>query len=80
MKPLIPGAEQFGPQGLDWQDICGEPVDIVTYQIYSLWASLFQRIFFKVLPIISLWELYVAVAIRVPVQPVQKHQTAFPPA
>ena len=28
---LIPGGGQLGPQGLDWQDLCWEPLDIATY-------------------------------------------------
>ena len=33
---------------------------------------------FKVFPIISLWELYVAMAARVPIQSAQKPYAAFP--
>ena len=33
----------------------------------------------KVFPIISLWELYVAMATRVPIQSAQKPYAAFPP-
>ena len=35
------------PKGLDWQDLCRGPLDTDTYQIYKLWASCFQRRFFK---------------------------------
>ena len=45
--------------------------DIVAYQIYKLWALWFQKKIFKVFPIISLWELYVAMA---------KPNAAFPAA
>ena len=37
------GHGQFGHQGLDWQDLCREPLNIATYYIYKLWASWFQR-------------------------------------
>ena len=37
------GHGQFGPQGLDWQDLCRGPLNIATYKIYKLWASWFQR-------------------------------------
>ena len=29
------GRGQFGPQRLNWQDLCREPVKIVTYKIYK---------------------------------------------
>ena len=46
---------QFGPQGLDWQDLCRGPLNIATYLIYKLWASWFQRRrFFSVFPIMSM--------------------------
>ena len=55
-EPINPaGGGQFGPQGLDLQALCRGPLDIATYQIYKLWASLLQRFL-----IIRLWELYVA--------------------
>ena len=57
------GLGQFGPQGLDWQDLCREPLNIATYKIYKLWASWFQRRrFFKFFPLqvygsyISAWR------------------------
>ena len=37
------GRGQFGPQGLDWQDLCRRPLNIATYKIYKLWASWFRR-------------------------------------
>ena len=40
-EPL--GRGQFGPQGLDWQDLCRGPLNIATYKIYKLWASWFRR-------------------------------------
>ena len=43
-KLLIPEADQFEPQGLDWQNTCRGPLqDIALYQIYKLWASWFQK-------------------------------------
>ena len=27
------GSGQFGPQGLDWQDLCRGPLNIATYKI-----------------------------------------------
>ena len=30
LELLIPGCGQFGPQGLDWQDLCRGPLDITT--------------------------------------------------
>ena len=46
------GRGQFEAQGLYWQDLCRGPLDIAIYmyQIYKMWASLFQRRFFKVFP------------------------------
>ena len=41
------GHGQFGPRGLDWQDLCRGPLDIATDKIYKLWASWFQRRFFS---------------------------------
>ena len=55
------GHGQF-TQGLDWQDLCRGLLNIATYKTYKLWASWFQRRFFKVFPIISLWELYIGMA------------------
>ena len=46
------GGGQFGPQGLDWQDLCRGPLDIAKYQIYKLWASWFQRRFLKFFPLL----------------------------
>ena len=37
------GRGQFAPQGLDWQDLCKEPLNIASYKIYKLRASWFQR-------------------------------------
>ena len=37
------GRVQFGPQGLDWQDLCRGPLNIAIYKIYKPWASWFQR-------------------------------------
>ena len=37
------GHGQFGPQGLDLQDLCRGPINIATYKIYKLWASWFQK-------------------------------------
>ena len=48
------GCGQFGPQGLDWQDVCRGPLNIATYKIY--------KNIFQVFPIISLWELYIGMA------------------
>ena len=48
------GHGQFGPQGLDWQDLCRGPLNIATYKIYKLWASWFQRRFFKFFPSIGM--------------------------
>ena len=31
------GHGQFGPQGLDWQDLCRGPLNIATYKIYKPW-------------------------------------------
>ena len=56
------GCGQFGPQGLDWQDLCRGPLSIATYKMYKLCASWFQRRIFKFCPIISLWELYIGMA------------------
>ena len=28
-----PGLVQFGPKGIDWQDLCKEPLDIAKYYI-----------------------------------------------
>ena len=28
---MTPGHGQFGPQGLDWQDLCRRPLNIATY-------------------------------------------------
>ena len=39
------GHGQFGPKGLDWQDLCNGPLHIATYYIYKLWASRFLRSF-----------------------------------
>ena len=51
------GRDQFGPQGLDWQDLCRGPLNVTTYKIYKLWVSWFQsRRFFNFFPIKSLWE------------------------
>ena len=33
------GCGQFGPQELYWQDLCREPLNIVTNYIYKMWAS-----------------------------------------
>ena len=42
------GHDQFGPQGLDWQDLCRGLLNIATYKIFKLLASWFQRrIFFN---------------------------------
>ena len=30
-QQMIPGHGQFGPQGLDWQDLCRGPLNIATY-------------------------------------------------
>ena len=40
---MTPVHSQFGPQGLDWQDLCRGPLSIATYQVYKLWASWFLR-------------------------------------
>ena len=48
------------------RDKCRGPLDNVTYQGCE------RRSFFKVFPIISLWELYVAKLTRVPIQTAQK--------
>ena len=40
---MTPGNGQFGPQGLDWQDLCRGPLNIDIHKIYKLWASWFQR-------------------------------------
>ena len=34
---------QYGPQGLDWQDLCRGALNNATYYICKLWASWFQR-------------------------------------
>ena len=39
--PLMHG--QFGPQRLDWQDLCRGPLTIATYKIFKPWASWFER-------------------------------------
>ena len=37
-EPL--GRGQFGPQGLDWQDLCRRSLNIASYKVYKPWASL----------------------------------------
>ena len=34
METVDPGAGRFGPQGLDWQDLCRGLLDIATYQVW----------------------------------------------
>ena len=41
------GHGQFGPKGLDWQDLCRGILNITTYYIYKLLVSWFQKIFFS---------------------------------
>ena len=57
---MILGCGQFGPQGLDWQDLCMGPLNIVKYYINISAVGLMvyeKKIFFSVFPIISLLEL-----------------------
>ena len=80
MKTLDPNSRSsLDMQGLDWQDLCWRPLYIASYQIIKLRTSWFQRRFLKVFPIISLGELYVAMAARVPTQSAQKPYAALPP-
>ena len=37
------GCGLFGPQGLEWQDLCPGPLNIATNKINKPWASLFPR-------------------------------------
>ena len=30
----------FRPKGLDWRDLCRGPLNIATYYMYQLWASM----------------------------------------
>ena len=57
---MTPGRGQFGPQGLDWQDLCRGPLNIATYKKYVSRGphGFIGEDFFKVFPIINLWELY----------------------
>ena len=41
--PTPTGRGQFRPKDLDWQDLCGGPLNIAAYFIYNLWVSWFQR-------------------------------------
>ena len=57
------GRGQFGPQGLNWQDLCRGPLNIATYNIYiSCGPHGFGEDFVLIFPIISLWELYMGMA------------------
>ena len=79
MKTLDPrGRDQFGPNGLDWRNLCKGLLDIGTYQIY-ICCGLYSFIveYFERFSHISLWELYVAMTTRVPIQSVQKPYAAF---
>ena len=61
---------------LDWHDLCRRPLDIATNQVYKLWLYGFRDEDF---PIISLWELYVAMDTRVQIQSAQNPYAAFLP-
>ena len=46
------GRGQFGPQGLDWQDLCREPLNIATKKYISSGPHGFKKkIFFKFFPL-----------------------------
>ena len=55
-------------------------VTIDTHKIFKLWVSWFQRRrFFQVFPIITLWELSVAMETRVLIRSGPKPNAANPP-
>ena len=77
---MPPGRGQFEPQGHGWQDLWRGLLNIDIHKIFKLWVLWFQRRrFFYVFPIITLWELSVAVETRVPIRSGPKHNAAFPP-
>ena len=47
--------DKISPKGLDWQGLCREPLDILNIYAITLW---FQRRYFYVFPIISLWRVW----------------------
>ena len=77
MTPL--GRGQFGPQGHSWQDLWRGLLNVATQNIKALGLMVSEKKIFYVFPIITLWELSVAMETRVPIQFSPKHNAAFPP-
>ena len=76
--------ETIDPRGVaksDPWDMNGGPLAIAKYQISKLWAFWFQRRrFFSVFPIVSLWELFIAIKTTILIQSAPKPNEINPPA
>ena len=71
-KPMLdndaPGAWPICAPGTRLAGFMKGLLNIDTHKIFKLWVSWFQiRRFFKVFPIITLWEISVAMETRVPI-------------
>ena len=83
-KPMLendaPGAWQIWGPGTRVAGFMKGLLNIDTHKIFKLWVSWFQkRRLFYVFPIITLWELSVAMDTRVPIRSGQNPNAAFPP-
>ena len=80
LKLLIPAMANLDHRGLIGRINVGDHYTLLHTKYKSCVPDGFrEEDFFKVFPVISLWELYVSMAIRVPIQSAQKPYATYPP-
>ena len=83
-KPMLdkdaPGAWPIWAPGTRLEVFMKGLLNIDTHELSKLWFLWFQKRFFQVFPIITLWELSVAMETRVLIRSDPKHNAFFPPS